>query len=483
MTTPKLSTEIQKEPKTVQGLSLQARLTLFMAGVVLVTVLTYTAALLVTEARNLRHQAEAAQWKTVEHLASVCGEAHLNRNELIAINFFKELRKSPHFIEAMCLSPTGDVWLRDDLSRLNDKTEPLVSIHREKTEMAENGHLYWAYSVPVERNGRALVAARVVFDGRGTLIEVNRLLKETARRSMAVPGMVLLLSIFLSWILARALTRPIMGLAAGARRVAKGDWNARVPTSAPGELGELAREFNTMSEQLGDLDRLKDQFIHAVSHDLRNPLGAVATSTRMLRGEDLPARADPLVDIIETSVVRLEAMVSNILDTARMRESQLIYDLRPVFIPPILAELNRLYQPVAEQARKSLAVKTPADLPPIQADEEKVRRIFLNLISNAFKFTRAGDKIELSAREVPGGLEMEVKDSGLGIAPDRLAQLFVPFRSTEGTTGQSKKGQGTGLGLSIVKALVEGHGGRLTVLSELGQGTRFTFTIPLGGPP
>ena len=106
--------------------------------------------------------------------------------------------------------------------------------------------------------------------------------------------------------------------------------------------------------------------------------------------------------------------------------------------------------------------------------------MFLNLLTNAFKFTRAGDRIELSARPILGGVEMSVKDTGVGIAPERLERLFVPFRSTDGATGEARKGQGTGLGLFIVKALIEGQGGQLRVESVVGQGTTFTFSLPAG---
>lgn len=460
-------------------MTLRARFTLFIVSVVLITVMAYTAALLAAEAGHLKRQAETMQWSAAEHLARVCGESALNTNELTALNFFKELRTTPHFLEAMCVDPSGMVWLSDDLDR--EKNLPLVqqnSTKRTKTIEETNGGSRWTYTVPLMKNGRVLVAAQVVFDGRETVRSVHRLLSETGRRSFGVPIIAMGLAILLSWFAARALTRPILSLAVGARRVAKGDWSARVPTDAPGELGELSHEFNLMSEQLGELDRLKDQFIHTVSHDLRNPLGAVATSVRMIRGEDTPARVAPLVDIIETSVVRLEAMVSNILDTARLREGHLAYDIRPVPLSPMINELARLYQPVAEQSRKTIGIHVPPDLPPVLGDEEKIRRVFLNLLTNAFKFTRAGDRIELSARAVLGGVEMHVKDTGVGIAPHRLKQLFVPFRSTDGAAGEARKGQGTGLGLFIVKALVEGQGGQLRVDSVVNQGTTFTFTLP-----
>ncbi|MBK8576357.1 MAG: HAMP domain-containing histidine kinase [Elusimicrobia bacterium] len=465
-------------------MTLRARFTLFIAGVVLATVAAYTAALLAAEAGHFKRQAEAVQWRATEHLARVCGEAALTKNELTALNFFKELQTTPHLLEALCVAPSGLVWLRDDLGRLKIRTiiqqNPLK---RTKTIEDTNGKTRWIYTVPLLRNGRVLAAAQVVFDGQETVRSVHLLLRETARRSFGVPIIAMGLAILLSWFAARALTRPILKMAVGARRLAKGDWSARVPTNAPGELGELGHEFNLMSERLGELDRLKDQFVHTVSHDLRNPLGAVATSVRMIRGEDTPARVAPLVDIIETSVVRLEAMVSNILDTARLREGPLTYDLRPVPLSPIVNELARLYQPVAEQSRKTIGIHVAPDLPPVQGDEEKIRRVFLNLLTNAFKFTRAGDRIEMSARPVPGGVEMKVKDTGVGIEPDRLQRLFVPFRSTDGATGEARKGQGTGLGLFIVKSLVEGQGGQLRVESVVGQGTTFTFTLPTAAGP
>lgn len=119
----------------------------------------------------------------------------------------------------------------------------------------------------------------------------------------------------------------------------------------------------------------------------------------------------------------------------------------------------------------------------MNADEEKVFRIFLNLLANAMKFTRPGDFVSLSAKNLPnGGVECRVTDSGPGIAPDRLGNIFSPFHSKKGeTTPDVKKNQGSGLGLSLVKALVEGHGGQIRAESVPGHGAAFIFTFP-GNP-
>jgi len=172
-------------------------------------------------------------------------------------------------------------------------------------------------------------------------------------------------------------------------------------------------------------------------------------------------------------------MVNNILDTARLREGPLPYDRRPFSAEKLLEEIIRLYQPLAQKTKKTLRLDAPAALPLLLADEEKALRIFMNLLTNAFKFTREGDRITVSAgSEEPGRIAFTVSDTGWGIAPERLARLFEPFQSTNGAEEDVRKNQGAGLGLSIVKALVEGHGGTLRVESTPREGTAFHFSLP-----
>jgi signal transduction histidine kinase len=448
----------------------------FIGAVVVTAGAVYTAVLLTSEARHLSHQAEDAHWTSARHLAHACGESLTHRDELTVINFFKELEKSADFVEGACVDAEGLSFLHSDLRRSGEKIAAALPVGDTRRDDGRRR----TYLVPIRRGDRSAAAAVLTIDRERAARRLRELLSQTARRSLGGAGGVLILALGLSWLAAGALTRPIVALESGVRRVAGGDWRARVDDGAPGELGRLARAFNDMSRQLGELDRLKDQFVHTASHDLRNPLSAIATVAQALKTDDLSAESRSLVDLIETSVVRLNAMVNNLLDTARLREGRLTFHVQPLAAGDLMRDLVRLYGPLARETRKSLTLEIPADLPPVKADEEKVMRIFLNLLSNALKFTREGDRVTLSAdRGESGFLRFAVADTGWGIPPEQRAKLFQPFQSTDGAVDGARRAQGTGLGLSITKALVEGHGGSLTVDSEPDRGTTFRFTLPL----
>jgi signal transduction histidine kinase len=451
-------------------------------AVVIGTVTLLTGGVLVggfirVERRYLIDEGHRMYQTNANHLAHLCAESLANNDQLGLINFMKELRLSKSLREGFCVDGSGKVMAHSDLQWLGKtfkKYAPPWDMNL--TEQPDGNN--WVYRKVAVRNSRPVVLARLVYDGQGVLESVETRLRSMIHRSLTLGMGVLVLALLLSWATARALTGPIRKLARGVHRVGGGDWAARVPETGPGELGDLAKEFNRMSLRLGDLDRLKDMFINNVSHDLRNPLSAIATSAKILRAENTSETASPLLRVIETSALRLRAMVNNILDTAKMREGRLVYE-KTIFNPQKMCEeLGTLFTPVAFKAGKKLVLDIPADIPALNADEEKVMRVLLNLLSNAFKFTKEGDTISLTARPTNGWIEFRVSDTGWGIPADRLERIFEPFHSTTDSPNAPPK-QGTGLGLSIVKALVDGHGGRVTVRSELKKGTVFTVTFPV----
>ena len=238
--------------------------------------------------------------------------------------------------------------------------------------------------------------------------------------------------------------------------------------------GKALSLIHILAVRLKDLDRLKDQFVHTVSHDLRNPLNAIGTCAKVLLSDQPTGESRALLDAVERSVVRLRGMVDNLLDVARLRDGGLVFRVASFDVTPGLNELLRLYRPLAEKTQKEIALDLPQNLPPLVADEEKTLRVFHNLVANAFKFTRPGDRITIRGTvENAGSVAFQVDDTGPGIPPERMARLFQPFRAGEGAEAQ----QGSGLGLSIVKSLVEGQGGILTVTSLPGKGTSLRFTV------
>lgn len=463
-------------------MSLRVRFGLLISGVVALTVLVHLVSLLTSEARHLSRKAEESHWTAAHHLAQVCGESSINRDDLAALNFLKELSRAQDLVEAMCLNAQGGIRLHRNMSFVGRPLLTALPARAQREESQKDGRAVWIYTVPAERQGVSLGAARVLFNPQETQKQVRAQLVQVVNRSLRMSGVTLFVALLFSWLAARALTRPILMMAREAKRLSKGDWEARVPEEAPGELGELSREFNAMSQKLGELDALKDQVMHSVSHDLRNPLGAMTTLARMMKADDLPATSQAYAEAIETTAIRLAAMLNNILDTARLKDGPLAFNRVHVSPQKLFSDLERLYRPLADQSHKTLTWDAPPGIPAFFADEEKLFRVMLNLLTNAFKFTREGDRISVSVR--PAGtdwLEVRVADTGWGIAPEQMARLFVPYRATRGGVGEAKKNQGTGLGLSIVKALVEGHGGTVRVESVLNQGTTMILTLPCVG--
>lgn len=453
-------------------MSLRSRFTLVILVAAALSAAALGGSFLVSEKNHLLREVEQTHWATARHLAHVAGESILTKDDLALINFMKELKTSDHLLEAAALDPRGAVIMHTDVFRAGKpgSAEELLAV-RALTEKKESGSV-WRYTVPVFRNKQRVATVLLTYDGVGAQRRITDLLVQTVRRSFSSVVLAIFVMLILSWLAARTLTGPILALASGARRLSKGEWDTRVPTGGPGELGELGREFNAMAARLGELDAFKTQTLHTISHDLRNPLSAIATSAKLLHDDALPERSRPLVDAMTTSVLRLRTMVNNILDSAHLKEGRLTFQFRDVELRPLLEEVVRLFNPLAQDAGKMLSSDWPHLPARLRADEEKLFRILLNLMANAFKFTRKGDRVTLGARpSEKGGVVFWVQDTGWGIPPDLLGSLF-----------HSEKKGGSGMGLRIVHALVEGHGGRLAVRSTPNQGTTVEFHLPEGQP-
>jgi signal transduction histidine kinase len=216
----------------------------------------------------------------------------------------------------------------------------------------------------------------------------------------------------------------------------------------------------------------------SVAHEIRNPLGAIQNSVAVLK-RDLPLEGDDrtLMAIVFEEAERIGAIVSQFLSFARPSE--------PVLAPGDVGELLREVATLAEKDERAqagsqtsgsearcteLLLRVDPDLPTVAFDEDKIKQVVWNLISNALDAARSGH-VAIRARRAPdGGVEVRVADDGPGIAPEMLARAFEPFRTT--------KARGTGLGLTISKSIVDAHGGTIRIESAVGSGTTVSFTIP-----
>jgi PAS domain S-box-containing protein len=245
----------------------------------------------------------------------------------------------------------------------------------------------------------------------------------------------------------------------------------------PPLIGGVATEITErkrIEDELRAAVRAREDLLAIVSHDLRNPLGTIQLSGTMLQAGNLDARARRHVELIHRSVLRMETLIDDLLDTANIRAGRLPLDIHREPADSVLREAVELQQPIAAENGVTLVLDDQIDGLVIDCDRNRLLQVFGNLIGNAIKFCRGGDTVTVSARRDGNEARFAVADTGRGIQPELLPYLFDAYWS-----GAEDKKQGAGLGLYISRGIIEGHGGRMWVESTPGQGSTFYFTVPV----
>ena len=264
-----------------------------------------------------------------------------------------------------------------------------------------------------------------------------------------------------------------------------GGGGGSVPSEA--RLAALEAQLKEAIVEIAELrarDALKTQFLANISHDLRTPLTAVITHAEILRdgilGDLTPRQMESVRGIISGGRQLLN-QVGEILTYARGAANQLTLVPTLFAVREVLDQVSALNESLLKKKKLTLSVDADTDLPPIVADKEKIAHVVVNLLGNAIEFTPPGGRVWLRARRASGdpveSLLIEVGDSGVGIAREHHELIFREFAQVDSTP--SRQHHGTGLGLTIARKLVELHGGRIWVESELGSGSRFYFTVPI----
>jgi signal transduction histidine kinase/class 3 adenylate cyclase len=276
-----------------------------------------------------------------------------------------------------------------------------------------------------------------------------------------------------------SLVRPLENLLGGVSQVNQGKRDVNVPVVNADEIGFLTESFNGMVTSLRETDRLKDEFLANTSHELRTPLnGIIGLADSMLDGAagSLTEAQAKNLDLIVGSGRRLTNLINDILDFSRLTHKDLQLQLMPVDIHGAADIVLNLNAPLIGGKALTLVNRIPVDFPLAEADENRLQQILHNLVGNAIKFTYAGE-IAISAQQTGDRLSISVKDTGIGIAPEKQERIFEAFEQADGSVARVYGG--TGLGLSVTRRLVELHGGTIKVESEVGKGSNFIFTLPI----
>ncbi len=243
---------------------------------------------------------------------------------------------------------------------------------------------------------------------------------------------------------------------------------------------QQAIQLEKANMELLEADHLRNEFVANMSHELRTPLNSIIGFSGLLlknRGGNLIATDLNYAEKINRNGKHLLGLINDILDLSKIEAGRMDLQAGPTSIEILAGEVIEMLKPQADERRLSLALETSAQIPLVETDGEKLKRVLINLIGNAIKFTHEGGiTVRLSPRE-PHTLDIEVRDTGIGIPEDKLESIFQPFRQVDSST--SREYGGTGLGLTITRSIVAMLDGEISVSSVPGKGSIFTVSLPL----
>lgn len=285
----------------------------------------------------------------------------------------------------------------------------------------------------------------------------------------------LLAAVAVSAFLAIRMTRPLRALGDATRRIAGGNYSARVPVQGPDELAVLAATFNEMAGALDISERRRRALLSDVAHELRTPLATLEGYVEGLADGAIAAEPETW-EVLGRETRRMHRLVEDLSKVSKAEERQL--DLRLLLVAPTsLIETPVLAAgPAFAQKGVRLSVSADADLPDIEVDVDRLGEVLSNLLANALRHTPAGGEVQIGARKRGDEVEIAVTDTGDGIAPEHLGRVFERFYRTD--PARTREAGGSGIGLTIAKAIVEALGGRIRAESDgPGKGARFVIIL------
>ncbi len=246
------------------------------------------------------------------------------------------------------------------------------------------------------------------------------------------------------------------------------------------DLADMQRELAKTNAKLEQLNLEKNQFLGMAAHDLRSPLGVIMGYSQFLQSDAASVLSPEQLEflaIIENRSEFMLRLIDDLLDISRIESGRLELDLEQTDLLQLVRRNVMLNDHLAAKKSIKLALETDGDVPPLSVDAGKIEQVLNNLISNAIKFSSPGAQIDVRLARVGDEIVLSVRDQGPGIPAAELEKLFRPFQKTSVKSTSGEKS--TGLGLAIARRIVEGHGGRISVESESGHGSIFSFSFPV----
>jgi signal transduction histidine kinase len=467
-------------------MKLRARLSLFTGLIILSLVGGISISTILLLRKVFLTEVRLNQETTLKNFSRVCEESLVLRDPVIIANYVDSLNKS---LPGIAYATFANL----ELQRIIGDTPKFHEIYPYFSHAVEPGPVRQLVRTPrgeeiqevssdLIHEGRSVGMVRVGFFQSYVQAAIDEKVGRVQRIVLLVAGVSLVFAILATLVMSAQITRPLHLLADGAKSIGEGNLDTQIHVGREDELGFLAHEFNVMAIKLKELDQLKDEFVSSVSHELRSPLAAISGYVELMMRkplEQIPIdKRTKAFNIILDSTNRLTQFINDILDLAKLKAGRVEVRKTSFSIAKALDETLSLFHPLLEKKKMTGRMLASADLPSLPADDEKIRQVITNLVSNAYKFTPEGGTLTLDAKDAGTEVKVSVSDTGIGIPKEFIGHLFERFKQVPGTRQTMGGPKGTGLGLAIAKGIVEAHGGQIWAESEPGKGTTFFFTLP-----
>jgi signal transduction histidine kinase len=470
----------------VKHISLRTKLVVHSTLLVLVGVAGVGVSLYLAEKQYLVRRFDQTQEDNVNSLVQIRREAVAAKNDQLLVSFLSLLRRSRALSYAMIQDKTGRVLAHTNPALIDQRlTDPLSLQAAEATGLIrqQGGATEDVIdlALPIMQGGERLGVARVGYSRTSMRQLVDQALEAARHRIVIAALLAMGFGIVVAVGLSLLFTRPIGLLRDGAHKIGEGNLNFRIRITTRDELGDLAREFNVMAAKLQELDQLKQDFVSNVTHELRSPLTSLRGYVELLLREGagpINEEQREFLIVIKNNSLRLARFIDNLLDVAKIEAGKIELHPERIRLQDLALEMTVVFRPIAQEKQVEFKTEIPPLLRPLHADADKLLEVLTNVLSNAFKFTPPQGHVTFSAAEETGAVHIQIKDTGIGIPHESLGIIFNKFEQVKPTQGLARKTKGSGLGLTIVKGIVEAHGGRVWIDSQLGVGTTVHISLP-----
>ncbi|MBI4347900.1 MAG: HAMP domain-containing histidine kinase [Elusimicrobia bacterium] len=456
---------------------IRTKISLFAISLVAVVVMSVVANLAILERRRVRAEFAGKVDALMEGVLRIGREALSTEDELMLMSYLKFLMKDYPEIEVAIVSRQDHTSIVGEVR--SDVQYRTVAIADPTSEAAHS-------EGPILATGRDLPPGTlsIQLGFSRTLLErkIRQAQLALLGKLLKIAAFGLLVGILGSLWLGRLLSGSLGELAVAAERIGQGQLDTIVHAKAGDEIGDLAAQFNRMSGKLKELLRFKDDLLSTLSHELKTPLSGVKGFLEYLLESDAKQTSRERRESYQTmaeAVKQMEISLGNALQLFKT-EHEAKLNLEDLAVREVVTEVVRLFEPTARVSEIVIQGPVGDAAGRARSDRELVRRLAINLVSNALKYTPPGGVVTLRLQEDRGSVLFSVQDTGPGIAPEYRDQLFSKFYRVP-ANGHPQRIPGTGLGLAIAKQAADLLGGRIWLESEVGRGSTFYVSIPKRG--